>query len=152
VCSGHSRRYKSQTCSCLLLWVGAEMWSLNNIRSASSASPLFVVMTQDDTGHSCFSNSPLPGLMPPQELAPFHRRIFFKGADGSNGSAGSTPAGGRNISCSGILSEGDSSGKRLWDWFCSEGFGSMTPPTIYQGRSWWTGGSDLLFGFCTDFV
>ena len=23
---------------------------------------LFVVMTQDDTGHSCFSNSPLPGL------------------------------------------------------------------------------------------
>ena len=21
----------------------------------------------------------------------------------------------------------------------------MTPPTIYQGRSWWTGGSDLGF-------
>ena len=45
----------------------------------------------------------------------------------------------------GILSEGDSSGKRPWDWFCSEGFGGMTPPTMYQGRSWWTGGSDLGF-------
>ena len=45
----------------------------------------------------------LTDLMPPQELAPFHRRIFFKGAAGSNGSAGSTPAGGRNISCSAMI-------------------------------------------------
>ena len=45
----------------------------------------------------------LADLIPPQELAPFHRRIFFKGAAGSNGSAGSTPAGGRNISCSAMI-------------------------------------------------
>ena len=39
-------------------------------------------------------------LMPPQELAPFQRRIFLRGEAGSMGSGGSTPVGGRNINCS----------------------------------------------------
>ena len=38
--------------------------------------------------------------MPPQELAPFQRRIFLRGEAGSIGSGGSTPVGGRNINCS----------------------------------------------------
>ena len=47
----------------------------------------------------------------------------------------------------GILSEGASSGKRSCDWLIWEAFGETRPPTMYQGRSGYWGGSDLGWNY-----
>ena len=79
VWSGHSSMYIIHFWCLGLLNVGLVKWSLKMTRSAEDASIRLLVIAHALTGHFSLRKAPLPGRMFPQELTPFHKRIFFSG-------------------------------------------------------------------------
>ena len=128
---------------------GMVKWSLNTTRSAVLASLLWVAITQVDTGHFSFRNTPRPGLIP-QEEAPFQNKIFLRGVSLSSWFSAMNPSGGTNINWSTRRSSSFSSGNisaRLSpvSGSSSQFLGLTWPSFIYHGLSC-TGGISVLRG------